>query len=121
MLNDITGEGNSQIVPETLFAKLSSKVSCCAICKVIRRDAAQEVAAVQYLEEQFIAFFAILAHQGGQVFHCGSLDLLESIERIDLANRVENVVTTRHFLWSEVACTLWYAWFLRHNINSELL
>ena len=30
MLNDITGEGNSQIVSETLFAKLGCKVSCCA-------------------------------------------------------------------------------------------
>ena len=114
MLNDITGKRNSQVISQALFTKLSCKVSCRSVCKVVGRDSTQEIPAIQDFEEQFVAFFAVLAHEGREVFHRWRLDLLESVERIDLANRVEDVVSARHFLRSEVARPLWYAWFLCH-------
>ena len=90
-------------------------MSSSTLLKILGRDAAQEISAVENLEEQFIALLAIFTHQGAEVFHCRCLDLLEAIESIYLSDGVENIVASRHFLWTEVTRAFGDTGFLCHN------
>ena len=114
VLHHVAREGHSQVVAEALLAEACSQVAGCALGQFPLADAAQEVAAVQYLEEQFVALLAVLAHQRAEVLHCGRLYLLETIEFINLANGVEDIVSSCCFLRTEVACPLGNTGFLCH-------
>lgn len=66
----------------------------------------EEIAGIENLEKEFVAFLAIFAHKRGQILHGRSLYLLKAIERIDILYSIEYVVALRHFHWSEIASAL---------------
>ncbi len=68
----------------------------------------QEVAGVEYLEEELVTLLAILAHQRGEVLHGRSLYLLEAVEGVHLTDGVEDIVTLGHLHRGEVTRALWY-------------
>ena len=76
----------------------------------------QVVTAVQYLEQQLVALLAILAHQRGQVLDGGSFNLLETIEKEYVFNRVEYIVASRHLDGREVTSPFRDRWFLCHYL-----
>ena len=75
---------------------------------VVGGDALTEVAAVEQLEEQFVALFAVFSHQRGEVLHRRRFYLLKTIERIYLTNGVEDIVAAGHLLRAEVARSFGY-------------
>ena len=107
VLHHIAGEGHGQVVAQAFLAQLGGQSSRGALLQSACRYVAQEVTAVQNLEEQFVALFAILAHQHTQILHGRSLYLLEAIELVHLTDGVEDIIASGHLLWSEVPCPFW--------------
>lgn len=62
---------------------------------------------VQDFEDEFIAFFAILAHEGIEVFHCGCFQWLETIELKYGANGVEDVGSFANDFRAKIPGALW--------------
>ena len=94
MLHHIACERHGEVVAQTLLGRFGSLG-----------------AAVLNAEQQFVAFLAVLAHQGREVLHSRSLYLLEAVQGIDATNGVEDVVATGHLHRTEVASALGYAGF----------
>ena len=73
-------------------------------------NSAEVIARILNLEEELVTLFTILAHQRGEVLHGWGLDLLKSVEGINLTDGVEYVVALRHFDRREVARSFWNRW-----------
>ena len=111
MHHHITGKGYGEVVAQALFADACSQLGRAAVLQFFGLDISQEVARVENLEEQLVAFLSVLAHQRRKVLHRGSLDLLVAVEAIDVADGVEYVVSLGHLDGREVACPLGDTWF----------
>ena len=79
MLDDKTGKGHSQVVAKPFLADFGCKSCCLVVVDQRSVDAVQEIAGVEYLEKQTVAFVAVFAHEGRQILHCGSFDLPEPV------------------------------------------
>ena len=104
-------EGHGEVVAQALLAHFRREVHRIALTQFLVADLRQTVAAVEHLEEQFVALLAVFSHERLQGFHCRRLDLLVAVECINVANRVENIVALRHFHRREVTRTFGDAWF----------
>ena len=115
VLHDVAREGHGEVVAQTFFAKLGRQ--CCrrSFVVLLRLNAAFEVAAIEDFEQEFVALFAIFAHEGRKVFHGGRFDGGKSVESVDAADGVEDIVAARHFDGAEVARAFGYAGFLCHE------
>ena len=116
MHHHISCKGHGEVVAQSFLAEPCGELQGIPFHEVLIRDFVEIVAAVEYLKQQFVAFLAILAHQGLQCLHGRCLYLLEAIESIHLAYDVEDIVTLCHLHWGEVACSFWNAWFLGHYL-----
>ena len=103
MLYDVACERHGEVVAQAFLAELCSEVASTSLTEVGRADTAHEVTGVENLEEEFIAFFAILTHEGGEVLHGRGFYLAVSVEGIDLAYGIEDIVALCHLNGGEVA------------------
>ena len=94
---------HSQVVAQSAFTDLRSHF----VVILVEVDTFHEVAAVEHFEQQLVALFAVLAHQGAEVLHRRSLNGLESKCAEHRANGVENVVAPCHLCGQEVARSFW--------------
>ena len=98
----ITGKGHRQVVAETFLCRLGGLGTT-----------------VLNTEQQLVAFLAVFAHQRLQGFLCRGLYLLETIELIDGADGVEDIVALGHLNGTKVARSLWNTWFHIIQIRNE--
>ena len=120
MLDDEAGKGDGEVVAEAFFAGLGSELRGIHLRKLFTRHAGKAVAGVEDFEEEFVSFFAVFAHEGGKILHRGSFNLLKTIEVVNFADGVEDVVALRHFFGREVARTFRNGWFLHDAYVFEL-
>ena len=110
-------ERHGQVVAQTLLAYACGKLWSTAFGELFWLDVREEIARIENLEEKLVALFAIFAHEGREVLHRRSLDLLIAEERIHILDGIEDVVALCHFNRREVSRALRNAWFyLSHNI-----
>ena len=110
----VAGEGHGKIVAQTFLTEFGGEVETVALGQFLGCNLREVIAAIENLEEQFVAFFAIFAHQGAKCFHCRRLNLLEAVELVNLLDGIKDIITLGHLHWREVARSLRYAWFLCH-------
>ena len=120
VLHHIACKGHSEVIAQAFLTKLSSKSSSGVSFILLGGNRACEVSAVENFEEQFVAFFSIFSHQGGEVFHRRGFDLRKTIKTVNTADGVEDVVASCHFDESEIACTFGYRGFLCHRAYESL-
>ena len=112
MLYHESCEGHGEVVAQAFLAEAGGQLGGSLLVVVVGRYFGLEVARVEDAVEQFVALFAVLAHERGEVLHGGGFDLAEAVERIDAADGVEDIVAARHFGGIEIARALWYRWLL---------
>ena len=115
VLHDKTGEGHGEIVAKSLLAELGGEGGCRGGFVVGGGNGAGEVAAVEDFEEEFVPFFTILAHEGGEVLHGGRFDLAKAVKTVDAADGVEDIIAARHFDKAEIAGAFRNCGFLCHG------
>ena len=120
VLHHIACKRHSEVIAQSFLAKLSGKGSCGVRFILFGGNRAREVSAIENFEEQFVAFFSIFPHKGGEVFHRRGFDLRKTIKTVDTADGVEDVVASCHFDESEIARTFGYKGFLCHRANESL-
>ena len=104
MLHYVAGKGDGEVVAKTFLAYLRSGLDVLAFGEQLFVGFGEPVARVEYLEEKFVAFFAIFAHECGQILHRGSLDGHKAEQAENFADGVEYIVASRHFEGRKVAC-----------------
>jgi hypothetical protein len=75
----------------------------------------EEVAVVEYFEQQLVALIAVFSGEGRQVFHGGRFNGLVAEGNEDLADGVEDIVAPVDLLRRKIACALRYAGW-RHGL-----
>ena len=120
VLHYIACKRHSEVIAQSFLAKLSGKGSSGVRFILFGGNRTCEVSAVENFEEQFVAFFSIFPHKGGEVFHRRGFDLRKTIKTVDTADGVEDVVASCHFDESEIARTFGYRGFLCHRANESL-
>ena len=80
VLHHIACERHCEVVAQTFLADARGEMQAIALSELLVGGFSEEIAAVKHLEKEFVAFFAIFAHQGRKVFERRCLDLLETIE-----------------------------------------
>ena len=111
---------DGKVIAKTLLADTGSKTKRIGILEFVVAHLTEEVTTIEHLEEEFVALFAILAHECLQSLHCRSLNLLKSIKGIHRAYGVEDIVTLCHLLGREVARTFGNIRFLCHSLIFSL-
>ena len=94
MHHHITGKGHRQVIAKTFFCRLRGLGTT-----------------VLNTEQQLVALLTVFAHQRLQGFLRRGLNLLETIELIDGADGVEDIVALGHLNRTKVASSLRYTWF----------
>ena len=97
MHHHIAGKGHRQVIAEAFLCRLRGLGTT-----------------VLNTEQQLVAFLTVFAHQRLQGFLRRGLNLLETIELIDGADGVEDIVALGHLNGTKVARSLWNTWFLCH-------
>ena len=101
VLHHVAGEGNGEVVTQALFRSLGGLL-----------------AAVHHPEQELVSLVAVLAEQGGQVLHCGSIYLRISEGAENALDRIEDVVPLSHFLLREISHAFWYGRFICHRMQN---
>ena len=98
VLDHVAGERDGEVVPQ---AFLGRKVGL--------------LAGVLDAEQELVALVAVFAQQGGEVLHCGGLDLLISVGPEHAPDGVEDIVPLGHLALAEVTGSFRYGRFLCHR------
>ena len=61
MLHHIAGKGHGEVVAEAFLTQLRCQTACGSVRQGTGIDAAQEIAGVEYLEEQLVALLTVFA------------------------------------------------------------
>ena len=64
MLHNIAGKGNGEVITQALLAEFRSEFQSTCRSHLVSSHAMKEVTAVQNLKKQFVALFAVFAHEG---------------------------------------------------------
>ena len=83
--------------------------------QLLRRYLREIIAAIQHFKKQFVALFAVFAHQRTERFHRRCLYLLEAIELVDLLDGIKYIIALGHLHRREVARSLRDIWFHKNN------
>ena len=86
-----------------------------ALLQLLIADLIEEIATVEYFEEQLVALLAVLTHQRSECLHRWCLYLLEAVELVNAADGVEDIVALCHLHRGEVARSFRDRWFLCHD------
>ena len=111
----VAGKRYCKVIAQTFLAKLAGKSRSITAQQFFIRKSGKVITGILYLEQKLVAFLTILPHQGRKHFHRGRFYLLEAIEVIHLTNRIEYIVTLRHFYGREVTGSFRNTWFCCHN------
>ncbi len=67
------GERHGQVVSQSFFGNPIGQFQAVFFKQLVFRYVSDEISGVQNLEQQFVAFVPVFAHQGGQILHRRSL------------------------------------------------
>ena len=102
MLDNETGEGNGEVIAQATVTNLR----CHLVIILLEINILHEVARIEHLEQQFVALFAIFAHERRKVLERRSFDRFKGESAEDRADSVENIVAASHLYREEIARTL---------------
>ena len=117
VLHHIACKGHGQVIAQSLLGELRGQTTNGIVRPLLSCDVRTEIATIQYLEQELVALFAILAHQGGEVLHGWGFYLLKAIQGIYRTDGIKNIIAAGHLYRTEVARTLWNTWFHIANIK----
>ncbi|OPZ96359.1 MAG: hypothetical protein BWY72_01687 [Bacteroidetes bacterium ADurb.Bin416] len=108
----VPGKGYGQVVAQAFFGDAGGELVRGGLLTFLGVEAAQKIARIEDFEEQFVAFFTVFPHEGGEVLHGRGFNLLKPVQVKHGADGVENIVALRHFFGREVAGAFGYGGFL---------
>lgn len=71
MHHHIAGERHCEVVAQAFLADTGAEAGAVVVFEQVIVDIAYEIARVEHLEQEFVAFLSILAHEGLEGFHRG--------------------------------------------------
>ncbi len=115
MHHHVAGKRHCEVIAQTFLAELTGKLHRITAQQFFICQSGEVITGILYLEQELVSFLTILPHQGRKHFHRGRFYLLEAIEVIHFTNRIEYIVTLRHFYRREVTGSFRDTWFCCHN------
>ena len=96
MHHHIAGKRYGEVIAEALLTEFCCEMEGISLLQLLVGDFTEEVARVEYLEEQLVALLAVLTHQCAERFHSRCFYLLEAIKLIHLLDGIKDIVATGH-------------------------